>query len=333
MEFKPNKTEELLALLKNTQPQSVASPLSAFDLMEIQSKQLSKDPVIANLQKFGRGVQGLLEPETPLDYLGMALPAAKAAKVSGKLLDLKNKGFDIDNPLYHGSESVFKEFDPSMIGKRDKGFYGKGFYFTPNKREAELYGSNIGKYFTKGKILKLDDSSELQRVFDEYDPSDIPDVYQNYKNWAGKLDEINALPPAQKSAYKDFLKAEKYFDNNIKVKKVGKDESGYDVLEASIKDPSTNKVLKFDDIYDVDEAKELFFIQARKYSTAFPNLKNIETKLSRFVRDLDDAEYNEGIEDVSEFISSQAKKAGYSGINSGSETVIFDAKNIVKIKE
>lgn len=83
MEFKPNKTEELLALLKNTQPQSVASPLSAFDLMEIQSKQLSKDPVIANLQKFGRGVQGLLEPETPLDYLGMAVPGAKVASKFG----------------------------------------------------------------------------------------------------------------------------------------------------------------------------------------------------------------------------------------------------------
>ena len=85
MEFKPNKTEELLALLKNTQPQSIASPLSAFDLMEIQSKQLSKDPVVANLQKFGRGVQGLLEPETPLDYLGMALPAAKVAKGVAKI--------------------------------------------------------------------------------------------------------------------------------------------------------------------------------------------------------------------------------------------------------
>ena len=80
MEFKPNKTEELLALLKNTQPQSVASPLSLYDLMEARSKQLSPDPVISKLQKLGRGVQGLLEPETPLDYLGMALPAAKVAK-------------------------------------------------------------------------------------------------------------------------------------------------------------------------------------------------------------------------------------------------------------
>jgi len=329
MAMTPATQKMLMDTLRVSQPQSIAAPLSPFEQIETQRGLLSTDPVVANLQKLGRGVRSLLEPQSAIDYASMVLPATK---VSSKILNLKKKGFDTDNPLYHGSENIFKEFDPSMIGKRDEGFYGKGFYFTPNKKEAEMYGPNVGQYFTKGKILKLDDSSELQRVFNEYNPNDVVDIFENYKNWAGKLYKINALPPAQKAAYKDFLKAEKYFDNNIKVKKVGKDESGYDVLEASIKDPSNNKILKFDDLYDIDEAKELFFIEVRKNNPSFPNLKKIETKLSKFVRDLDDAEYNEGIENVSEFISSKAKKAGYSGISSGSETVIFDAKDIVKIK-
>jgi len=128
MEFKPNKTEELLALLKNTQPQSVASPLSAFDLMEIQSKQLSKDPVIANLQKLGGGIKSLLEPETPLDYLGMAVPSAKVAAKAKKIASgiYEYKGHIIEDmggywgwgklpkKAKHWSEANYEDADSSL---------------------------------------------------------------------------------------------------------------------------------------------------------------------------------------------------------------------------
>ena len=59
----------------------------------------------------------------------------------------------------------------------------------------------------------------------------------------------------------------------------------------------------------------------------------MEKNLSRFVRDLDQKESYEGIDDVSEFISDRVKKAGYSGINSGSETAIFDPKDILKVNK
>lgn len=47
------------------------------------------------------------------------------------------------NPLYHGTNSTFTDFDPKTIGNRDSGWFGSGFYFTQSKGEASTYGKNI----------------------------------------------------------------------------------------------------------------------------------------------------------------------------------------------
>ncbi len=268
-------------------------------------------------------------------------PPLKSKAVIKKQIDdeLTKKGFDISKPLYHGSEDVFDEFDLSKTGKRDKGFYGKGVYLTSIKKEAEMYGPNVDEYFVKGKMLDLEGGSELQRVFDyeNYNQSTLEkDAYQTYKEWAGKLDKIDALPPAQKLAYKDFIKVEKYFKDNLKLTKTYKDELGNQRYDASIK-MQDSSVIKQSDSYD--DASELFerYLQDVDAATnesgtkyLFPHLKNVETRLSMVMRDLDDLEYNQDIENVPEYVSSKVKEAGFSGIRAGSETVVFDPKNIIK---
>lgn len=62
----------------------IAAPLSAYELMELNRQQTSPDPVISKFQQLGRGIKGLLVPETPLETLSM-IPAVKTAKVVGKL--------------------------------------------------------------------------------------------------------------------------------------------------------------------------------------------------------------------------------------------------------
>ena len=63
--------------------------------------------------------------------------------------------------VYHGTNNEFYEFDLTYFGKTDEGFYGKGFYFTPNLETAEVYASisewdKINNTFNKnGKILPL----------------------------------------------------------------------------------------------------------------------------------------------------------------------------------
>jgi hypothetical protein len=41
---------------------------------------------------------------------------------------------------FHGTYGDFKKFDMSYQGKTDDGYYGRGFYFSPDKEEAGEYG-------------------------------------------------------------------------------------------------------------------------------------------------------------------------------------------------
>ena len=48
--------------------------------------------------------------------------------------------------VYHGSEEHFRKFDANAKRKHDLGVYGKGFYFTSNKKLAKEYGNNKELY-------------------------------------------------------------------------------------------------------------------------------------------------------------------------------------------
>lgn len=80
MAMTPETQKMLMDTLRVSQPQSIAAPLSPFEQIETQRGLLSTDPVVANLQKLGRGVVGFLSPQTPLDYLTMGTPLGKAVK-------------------------------------------------------------------------------------------------------------------------------------------------------------------------------------------------------------------------------------------------------------
>lgn len=278
------------------------------------------------------------EITNPLNYLVGATPIVQGAKGIKAVTKLKEEGFDVDNPLYHGTHETFKTFDPSKIGARDKGFYGKGFYFTNNKKEAEMYGPNVGEYYIKGKILNLGDFSELDRVMGKgTDYRTFKGPLEDYKLWAGKLNAVNALPPVQKRAYDDFVKADKYFEENYELIPTTKIETGpakgQMIYQGRIKDPYYDNDIVVDDVYDKDDLKEIFFIEMEGNHPSFPNFKHIKRNVSDFTRDADNLEYDEGVADVAEYISEKVKASGYAGINSGSETVIFDPKNILKVEK
>ena len=69
----------------------IVEPLSAYELMQLNRQQTSPDPVISKFQKLGRGIKGLLIPETPIETLSM-IPAVKTAKVALKAKDLVKPG-------------------------------------------------------------------------------------------------------------------------------------------------------------------------------------------------------------------------------------------------
>jgi len=82
--------------------------------------------------------------------------------------------------VYHGTKDKFFVFDLIHFGKTDMGFFGKGFYFTPNKETAETYAS----------------ISEWDRINDTYNVDGIVlSCFLNLKNpiiISTKSDFINA---------------------------------------------------------------------------------------------------------------------------------------------
>ena len=86
MALTPETQRALMDMLKVKQPKSIAAPISPYEAIQMDKGLLSTDPVISKLQKVGRGVKSLLEPETSTDYLSMVVPGGKvASKVSSKI--------------------------------------------------------------------------------------------------------------------------------------------------------------------------------------------------------------------------------------------------------
>jgi hypothetical protein len=50
-----------------------------------------------------------------------------------------------NNIYYHGSDNVFDRFSSKIMRRTDNGYYGYGFYFSPNIQTARNYGPNIYK--------------------------------------------------------------------------------------------------------------------------------------------------------------------------------------------
>ena len=74
--------------------------------------------------------------------------------------------------VYHGSKSSFNSFDKSKLGLTDKGWYGKGFYFSPTTKIPSYYGE-VKEYFLNiRKPLDVNKQNPLYlqpiEVTDEY---------------------------------------------------------------------------------------------------------------------------------------------------------------------
>jgi hypothetical protein len=263
-----------------------------------------------------------------------SLPLDKASRLERA----RELGFDVDNPIYHGTNTdELTFFDESKIGSRDEGFFGRGFYFADSPGEAGFYGKNVGEYFVRGDLLDLTDTSG--------EPSYLGSPLI-FINWAEKLDKIDMLDDTHKQALKGAKKLVKYYDENVKILPA-QNADGTTGFTAKIIDPTN-------DGFDGDP-REIFMIADRIGSdTQFPKTQE-EAKERLFYQFADDVrrsfnkdtDFFEGFDNdfffsLSDYIreggdvsglnasklTEKAKAAGFDGIRAGDETVIFDAKNI-----
>ena len=79
----PESFQELQRLMLTKQPRGAIgsktpdvgsiTPMSPYEAIQTQRSQLSPDPVIANVQRLGRGVRDFFVPKTPLDIVLLLL--------------------------------------------------------------------------------------------------------------------------------------------------------------------------------------------------------------------------------------------------------------------
>lgn len=165
---------------KPTNRTGIASPLSAYELMELNRQQTSPDPVISKFQKLGRGIKGLLVPETPMETLSM-IPAVKNAKpVAKEIL----KKFDKNKFTEKGKTEFIKSFKDKSKWNDQDFVMKKGIYEGFSEKVMKPKGYKQSPYF----------------LF-------YPDTYKSYQvgkkfdNVEEAIDQIKGLKPHQLSGY------------------------------------------------------------------------------------------------------------------------------------
>ena len=229
-----------------------------------------------------------------------AVDDVKILDDAGSLARAREQGFDVDNPVYHGTNAEkLTEFRESSIGTAtDEGFFGRGFYFASNAGEAGYYGKNVGKYVVKGKLLDLTNNSGDYTLGGP----------KQFIEWAEKLNKIDMLDDATKAGLKGANKLIKYFDKNVKFTP-GQNPDGTTGFFATINDP-TRKV-------DVYKGKEYPFTVDTRVDVRgfFPKTKEAakEQLFNRFSYEMrtslyKDIDFFKGWNDDFYFASSEGSK-------------------------
>lgn len=116
--------------------------------------------------------------------------------------------------VYHGTDSgsEFSEFDPKAIGRRDAGFYGRGFYFSPDLAAAEAYIENEDGEVS-GSVMPVYLSLQSPFIWDSFSDEGIVRLKAAYEASGFKgesIDENTNLTSRTQAAFNRWLRAEGY---------------------------------------------------------------------------------------------------------------------------
>lgn len=65
-----------------------------------------------------------------------------ADDAASRMARAAEQGYDTSKVMYHGTGSDVSEFDPLKMGRTDDGWFGKGFYFSPDPSIANQYAND-----------------------------------------------------------------------------------------------------------------------------------------------------------------------------------------------
>lgn len=106
--------------------------------------------------------------------------------------------------VYHGSPNKgFDVFDKNKIGSTtDYGIYGKGFYFSNKKNQAEIYGDTVNVFLNIRKPLILTDYHSPDQIADELD------AYPEY--FSIQNERVKPTGSFAKQGFVSYLEAKDY---------------------------------------------------------------------------------------------------------------------------
>ena len=353
MALTPESQKALMDILKVKQPESIAAPIQpkigTNPLTEAYYNYIEGDPLAQQVSggdplkkllrfasEFVPGINTELaqrrgdkvgEALSYLDALGAAsLPIKASANVATRLQRAKDMGFDIENPVYHGTTHNIKEFDPQK--GNIEGHLGKSIYFTDNPIDASGNYAGVGPDLTN-KIIQRQESlinnADLSsfKSADEYGKKfglkykDFPDADSYFMEIAKK--ELAGETPSIIPAYLkmknplDLTDTKQGWELNVEY-----DDAGDFVDETGNAIDLYNAVMKVARDYDFDGQK--LFNDLEIYD--FKSFKDTDKAL-RESDELLDVIDDSGAIAANDAIKEIYKEAGFDG-------VILDAKKQFK---
>ena len=196
-------------------------------------------------------------------------------------------GFDVDNPVYHGTNWDFLEFN--RVGEKANSL-GLGHYTTPNPKKAEMYGDRIMPLLTKDEgVLDWGNLTNEQRK----------EISINLKDRVPNEDMAGYAPLSKKqfpktkegtSEAKTFFREKQketsnYFHDRAKPKII--DDGEHWAIEwrdpTNIDEANNQELLNLSQRFDPDIANALGYKGAKfGDETAIFNPKNIRSRFAAF---------------------------------------------------
>jgi hypothetical protein len=230
-------------------------------------------------------------------------------------------------PFYHGTDRAFTVFDNGMIGSSsgDLGYFGNGFYFARDRREARFYGSNILESYLNTK--KPFNFTKFYEYKTEYIDGESYNAYTMIMNLLKFNSEWGNLE-VNGNKFSDIAEETKKVLDGVKIKDKGLEEDSFGkhrVYEVSYK--NNKKTINATLYADKQQILNSFVIEVLEDKFGFVN------RISHVIEKITD----ESIQGNTKSIQDALKELGYDSIIQADnvyetdEIVLFDSNQIKSV--
>lgn len=182
---------------------------------------------------------------------------------NSKIVDSEGKPLVV----YHGTVNKFEAFDWDRIGEttENQGFYGKGFYFTANKKYAEVFGDVMSVYLRVENPFVISRDTPLELI-SRYAETDIVYKHENY------LDNIESMIRGNEETFTNNLIKAGY---DGVILNDGKELTSQ-FLEAIVFNPTQIKSIDNIGTFDAYNPNIYYQLKDDKVSVTLSNIKMFE---------------------------------------------------------